>query len=268
MIKIHVEFKYMGVVIALFNQKGGVGKTTTCANLCAALALHGKKVLCVDFDPQSNLSGGLGIDRRNLEKTVYDVLLGEATAEECIIKGNIENLYILPASIDLAGAEIEISNVEKRETVLKRALSKVVDEYDYIIIDCPPSLGLLPVNALSLASYVLIPIQCEYYALEGVSQLINTVNLVKRSLNPKLDIVGVLLTMFDSRTNLSHQVAGEVKHFFSSKVFKTIIPRNVRLAEAPSHGMTIFEYDKNSKGAEAYYKVAEELISRTEVTNG
>ena len=158
--------------------------------------------------------------------------------------------------------------MEKRETVLKRAMSKVVDEYDFIIIDCPPSLGLLPVNALSLASYVLIPIQCEYYALEGVSQLINTVNLVKRSLNPKLDVVGVLLTMFDSRTNLSHQVAGEVKHFFGSKVFRTIIPRNVRLAEAPSHGMTIFEYDKNSKGAEAYFNVAEELINRTEVANG
>ncbi len=258
----------MGVVIALFNQKGGVGKTTTCANLCAGLALHNKKVLCVDFDPQSNLSSGLGIDRRNLEKTVYDVLLGEAKAEECIIPCSIENLYILPASIDLAGAEIEISNVEKRETVLKRALKNVVEEYDYIIIDCPPSLGLLPVNALALCSHVLIPIQCEYYALEGVSQLINTVNLVKRSLNPKLDVVGVLLTMFDSRTNLSHQVAGEVKHFFGGKVFNTIIPRNVRLAEAPSHGMTIFEYDKSSKGAEAYYKVAKELIRRTEVENG
>ncbi|MBR6800732.1 MAG: ParA family protein [Eubacteriaceae bacterium] len=258
----------MGVVIALFNQKGGVGKTTTCANLCAGLALHNKKVLCVDFDPQSNLSGGLGVDRRSLEKTVYDVLLGNEKAEDCIIKGNIEGLDILPASIDLAGAEIEISNVEKRETVLKRALAGIIDKYDYIIIDCPPSLGLLPVNALAVCSHVLIPIQCEYYALEGVSQLINTVNLVKRSLNPKLDVVGVLLTMFDSRTNLSHQVAGEVKHFFGSKVFNTIIPRNVRLAEAPSHGMTIFEYDKQSKGAEAYYNVAGELIKRMEVENG
>ena len=255
----------MGVVIALFNQKGGVGKTTTCANLCAGLAIHDKKVLCVDFDPQSNLSSGLGIDRRKLDKTVYEVLLGQAKASECIVAGNINNLYILPASIDLAGAEIEISNVEKRETVLKRALEEIIDDYDFIIIDCPPSLGLLPVNALAVASKVLIPIQCEYYALEGVSQLINTVNLVKRSLNPKLDVIGVLLTMFDSRTNLSHQVASEVKHFFGGKVFSTIIPRNVRLAEAPSHGMTIFEYDKNSRGAKAYSDVAAELIRRTEV---
>lgn len=222
-----------------------------------------QRVLAIDFDPQSNLSSGYGIERRKVGKSVYEVLLGDAQAEEAIIPTTIENLSLLPASIDLAGAEIEISNVPMRETVLKRALAPIQSEFDYIFIDCPPSLGLLPVNALAAASGVLIPIQCEYYALEGVSQLINTVNLVKRSLNPRLEVAGVLLTMFDSRTNLSHQVAEEVRNFFGDKVFEAIIPRNVRLAEAPSHGKTILEYDAASKGASAYMNVAAELIART-----
>ena len=254
----------MGKVIALFNQKGGVGKTTTCANLCACLAVRGKKVLAVDFDPQSNLSSGLGIERRKLKKSIYHVLINEVDAKDAIIKTDIENLYILPASIDLAGAEVEMSNISQRETILKRALKNVEKEFDYIVIDCPPSLGLLPINALAAADSVLIPIQCEYYALEGVSQLMNTVNLVKRSLNPELEVVGVLLTMYDARTNLSQQVTEEVNNFFGKKVFTTIIPRNVRLAEAPSHGMTIIEYDKSSKGSLAYGNLADELIARSE----
>jgi len=254
--------KFMGVVIALFNQKGGVGKTTTCANLCAGLALHNKKVLCVDFDPQSNLSSGLGIDRRNLEKTVYDVLLGEAKAEECIIPCSIENLYILPASIDLAGAEIEISNVEKRETVLKRALAKVVEEYDYIIIDCPPSLGLLTINALSAADGVIVPMQCEYFALEGLSQLTVTISQIKKMYNSALELTGVVITMFDGRLNLTLQVLEELKKHFPDKIFKTPVPRNVRLSEAPSFGMPAMYFDKHSKGANAYIDIAKELIKR------
>lgn len=252
----------MGKIIALFNQKGGVGKTTTCANLCACLAENEKKVLAVDFDPQSNLTSGLNIEKKNLKKSVYHVLIDEISVKEAILKTSIKNLDILPASIDLAGAEIEMSNIAQRETILKRALDKIKNEYDFILIDCPPSLGLLPINALAVASGVLIPIQCEYYALEGVSQLMNTVNLVKRSLNPDLEVVGVLLTMFDGRTNLSQQVVDEVNNFFGKKVFTTIIPRNVRLAEAPSYGMTILEYDKNSKGSQAYLALAQEMINR------
>ena len=255
----------MSKMIALFNQKGGVGKTTTCINLCAGLANNGKKVLAVDFDPQSNLSSGLRIDRKSLKCSIYNVLLHEVSADEAIIHTSVKNLDILPANIDLAGAEVEMSNIAQRETILKRALANIGNRYDYIIIDCPPSLGLLPVNALAAASSVLIPIQCEYYALEGVSQLMNTINLVKRSLNPELDVIGVLLTMYDVRTNLSQQVVDEVRNFFGTKVFTSIIPRNVRLAEAPSHGMTIFEYDKNSKGSQAYADLAKELIKRTTV---
>ncbi len=254
----------MGKIIALFNQKGGVGKTTTCANLCACLAENGKRVLAVDFDPQSNLSSGLNIERKSLKKSVYHVLVDEIAAKDAIVKTSIKNLDVLPASIDLAGAEIEMSNIAQRETILKRALEDVKDDYDFILIDCPPSLGLLPINALAVASGVLIPIQCEYYALEGVSQLMNTVNLVKRSLNPDLEVVGVLLTMFDGRTNLSQQVVDEVNNFFGKKVFTTIIPRNVRLAEAPSFGMTILEYDKTSKGSQAYLALAQEMINRQE----
>lgn len=252
----------MGKVIALFNQKGGVGKTTTCANLCACLAVQGKKVLAIDFDPQSNLSSGLNIDRKKLKYSVYNVLVDKMDIRKAIHSTSIENLDILPANIDLAGAEIEISTFSQRESILKKALSKIILNYDYIIIDCPPSLGLLPINALTAATGVLIPIQCEYYALEGVSQLVNTINLVKRSLNPQLSIHGVVLTMYDARTNLSQQVTEEVKNFFGEKVFSSIIPRNVRLAEAPSYGMTIIEYDKSSKGAKVYMKLAEEMINR------
>ena len=252
----------MGKVIALFNQKGGVGKTTTCANLCACLAIQGQKVLTVDFDPQSNLSSGLNIERKQLKYSVYDILVNNVDVKSIIHSTSIKNLDILPANMDLAGAEIEMSGLSGRESILKKALEKIRILYDYIIIDCPPSLGLLPINALTAATGVVIPIQCEYYALEGVSQLVNTVNLVKRSLNPRLEIYGVILTMYDARTNLSQQVAEEVINFFGEKVFSSIIPRNVRLAEAPSYGMTIIEYDKLSKGAKAYMKLAEEMIRR------
>lgn len=253
----------MGKIVALFNQKGGVGKTTTCTNLCACLAELDKKVLAVDFDPQSNLSSGFGIQRKLLKKSIYQVIINEIDASEAIMGTSINGLDILPASIDLAGAEIEMSNISQRETILKRALAGIEDRYDYILIDCPPSLGLLPINALAAASGVLIPIQCEYYALEGVSQLINTVNLVKRSLNTELEIVGVVMTMYDSRTNLSQQVLDEVSAYFGDKVFRSIIPRNVRLAEAPSHGLSITQYDDKSKGSVAYRKLAEEFIERT-----
>jgi chromosome partitioning protein len=252
------------MILALFNQKGGVGKTTSAANITAALAEAGKHVLAIDFDPQSNLTSGLGIERKSLRKTVYHVLIGDAEVEEAIVRNVGEGLDLLPASIDLAGAEIEISNIYQRETVLKRALASLpAGAYDYMLIDCPPSLGLLPVNALAAADGVIIPIQCEYYALEGVSQLINTVNLVKRSLNPQLSIVGVAMTMYDVRTNLSQLVYDEVRNYFGTKVFETIVPRNVRLAEAPSYGLPITQYDAKSKGALAYKSLASELIART-----
>jgi len=253
----------MGKILALFNQKGGVGKTTTCANLCACLSMQGKKVLAVDFDPQSNLSSGLNIPKNDVANSIYDVLVEDTDINEAVLQTSVKGLDIVPASIELAGAEIEMSNVPYRETILKRRLSKLNRQYDYIIIDCPPSLGLLPINALAAADGVLIPIQCEYYALEGVSQLINTVNLVTKSINPHLSVEGVILTMFDSRTNLSLQVVEEVRNFFGKKVFESIIPRNVRLAEAPSFGQTIVQYDKSSKGSIAYMSLAKELIQRT-----
>ncbi len=252
----------MGKIYAMFNQKGGVGKTTTCANLCACIAMLGKKVLAVDFDPQSNLTSGLNIDKRTLKKNVYHVLIADCKAEEAIMPTSTENLDILPAGIDLAGAEIEISNIPQREIALKKALAPVKSKYDYIIIDCPPSLGLLPINALAAAEGVIIPIQCEYYALEGVSQLINTVNLVKKSINADLEVAGVIMTMYDNRTNLSAQIVQEVRNYFGGKVFSLIIPRNVRLAEAPSYGMSIMQYDKNSKGAEAYMNLAREFVEK------
>lgn len=250
----------MGKIIAITNQKGGVGKTTTSVNLSACIAKLGKKVLLIDMDPQGNASSGLGIDKDNLELCIYDVLINGMTMNDVIVPTALKKLKIAPASIDLAGAGVELVNLPKREHILKKALKEVKDDYDFIFIDCPPSLDLLTLNAMTAADGVLIPIQSEFYALEGVSQLINTVDLVKKSLNEKLEVEGVLLTMFDGRTNLSIQVADEVKKFFTTKVYKTIIPRNVRLSEAPSYGEPIIIYDPKSKGAEVYMKLAKEVI--------
>ncbi len=252
----------MGKIYSMFNQKGGVGKTTSCANLCAAVAMKGKKVLLVDFDAQSNLTSGLNVNRKELKADMYHVLMHEVSAKDAIVETSTPNLWLLPATIDLAGAEVEMSNAPQREIILRGILADVKDDYDYIIIDCPPSLGLLSINALAASDGVLIPIQCEYYALEGVSQLINTVNLVKKSINSALEISGVMLTMYDARTNLSSQIVQEVRNYFGGKVFDEIIPRNVRLAEAPSYGMTILQYDKNSKGAKAYSALAEEFVQK------
>ena len=253
----------MGKAIAIFNQKGGVGKTTTNINLGACLAMKGKKVLILDIDPQGNTTSGIGIQKQTLELTTYDLLIEEDfNTESAILKTSVEGLDIIPASVDLAGAEIELVQVPGREKRLKNAIDKVRDRYDYIFIDCPPSLGLLTVNSLTAVDSVLIPIQCEFYALEGVSQLVNTIELVKKSLNPNLGIEGVILSMFDGRTNLAVQVVQEVKRYFGSKVYSTVIPRNIRLAEAPSYGMPIIEYDPKSRGAKAYSEFAEEFLER------
>lgn len=254
----------MGKIIAVFNQKGGVGKTTTNVNLSACIAAKGKKVLVIDIDPQGNTTSGFGIDKNELEVSIYHLLIGEADIEESIIDTNVENLWLIPSSVQLAGAEIELSTVEERETRLKRAIDSIKNEYDYVFIDCPPSLGLLTINSLTAVDSVLIPIQCEYYALEGVSQLMNTIELVRENLNSNLEIQGVLLSMFDGRTNLSIQVVDEVKKYFRGKVYTTLIPRNVRLAEAPSYGLPIIEYDAKSKGAEAYCDFAEEFLDLEE----
>lgn len=250
----------VGKSIAIFNQKGGVGKTTTNVNLSACLAERGKKVLVVDIDPQGNTTSGLGIDKNNLSYTMYDLLIGNAEIRQCIMETNRKNLSIIPSSVQLAGAEIELTDMENREMRLKEGIAELLEDYDYILIDCPPSLGLLTINALTAVHSVLIPIQCEYYALEGVSQLMNTIELVQRSLNPSLEIQGVVLSMFDGRTNLSIQVVDEVKKYFKGKVYTTLIPRNVRLAEAPSYGLSIIEYDPKSKGAEAYCELADEFL--------
>ena len=255
----------MGKIIALANQKGGVGKTTTNINLGASLALKGKKILMLDIDPQGNTTSGIGISKRDLEYTVYDLLIEDNfDTKKAIIHTNIKNLDIIPASVDLAGAEIEMVQIEGREARLRKAIAKVKDSYDYILIDCPPSLGLLTINSLTAVQSVLIPIQCEFYALEGVSQLVSTIDLVKKNLNKGLEIEGVILSMFDGRTNLSIQVVQEVKKYFGSQVYSTVIPRNIRLAEAPSFGMAITEYDPKSKGAEAYRDFAEEFLEREE----
>ncbi|ADQ47372.1 cobyrinic acid ac-diamide synthase [Caldicellulosiruptor kronotskyensis 2002] len=256
----------MARIVAIVNQKGGVGKTTTCVNLSAAVSKMEKRVLAIDCDPQGNLTSGFGIDKKSLEKTTYDVLIGNCSADEAIVKEKFENLSILPANVNLAGAEIELVSMIAREFRLKDAIEKVKDEYDYIFIDCPPSLGLLTLNALAAADSVIIPIQCEYYALEGLSQLSNTISLVRKHLNKSLEIDGVVLTMFDSRTNLSLEVVEEVKRFFGQKVFLSIIPRNVRLSEAPSFGIPGILYDPESKGAKAYIELAEEYINRIENT--
>jgi len=250
----------MGKIIAVANQKGGVGKTTTAINLGASLAALGNKVLLVDADPQGNTTSGIGINKGEVEYCVYDVIINEVPPEKAILPTKEENLWIMPATIQLAGAEIELVPVMSREVRLKNALSAIEDQYDYILIDCPPSLGILTVNALTASNSVLIPIQCEYYALEGVSQLLNTIRLVQKHLNPDLEIEGVLMTMFDARTNLGIQVVQEVKKYFRDKVYQTIIPRNVRLSEAPSHGMSILEYDSRSKGAEMYRELAKEVM--------
>lgn len=247
-------------VIAIANQKGGVGKTTTAVNLAACLAKKGKRVLLVDCDPQGNSTSGVGVDKRRCEKTVYDVLIGSAELGEAVVETPYENLSVCPSNISLSGAEIELVSEMGRETKLKNALSTVKNRFDIILIDAPPSLGLITINVLTAASSVIIPIQCEYYALEGVAQLMNTVKKVKQVMNPELEIEGILMTMFDSRTNLSAQVIEEVKKFFPNKVYKTLIPRNVRLSEAPSFGKPIIYYDIASKGSESYLELADEVL--------
>lgn len=252
----------MGKVIAIINQKGGVGKTTTAINLSACLAARGKKVLIIDSDPQGNTSSGLGVNGKESELTTYDCLVNQTSMEEVMIKTEYKNLSLSPGNINLAGAELELVDAEKREHRLKESLQGVKDQFDFIFIDCPPSLGLITLNAFAAADSVLIPIQCEYYALEGLAQLTRTIKMVKKGLNPELKIEGILLTMYDSRTNLSVQVAQEVQKYFGATVYQTMIPRNVRLSEAPSYGMPIIAFDKNSKGAQCYKKLASEVIKQ------
>jgi chromosome partitioning protein len=247
-------------VIAIANQKGGVGKTTTAVNLSSCLAHKGKKVVIIDIDPQGNTTSGLGIDKKVIEKSIYEVIINDVNIENALMKTAVENLYICPSNIQLVGAEVELVSVISRETRMKVAIEEIRKKYDYILIDCPPSLGLLTLNALTAADTILVPIQCEYYALEGLSQLMNTVKLVQRHLNPLLDVEGVVLTMFDARTNLSIQVVEDVKKYFRNKVYRTVIPRNVRLSEAPSFGLPIILYDPKSKGAECYLELAQEVI--------
>ncbi len=254
----------MGSSIAIFNQKGGVGKTTTNVNLSAALASKGKKICVVDIDPQGNTTSGFGIDKKSLEHTIYDVLINEMNIRDVIIPTEYENLDLLPSSTQLAGAEVELTGIKRRESVLRNALQTIKEDYDYIFVDCPPSLGLLTINSLAAVDRILIPIQCEYYALEGVSQLMDTYQMVKKNLNPNLTIQGVVLMMFDGRTNLSIQVVEQVKKVFRGKVYVTVIPRNIRLAEAPSHGQPVMYYDPRSKGAEAFMELAEEFIDLEE----
>ena len=250
----------MGRIIAVANQKGGVGKTTTSINLSASLAELGKKVLTIDMDPQGNTTSGLGIDKNQVENTVYELLLEEVSIDECIYTSVMEGLDVIASNINLSGAEVELISIENKEFLLKERISLLRDKYDYIVIDCPPSLNLLTINAMTTSDTVLVPIQCEYYALEGLSQLIHTIDLIKERLNPKLEIEGVVFTMFDGRTNLSLQVVENVKENLDRNIYKTIIPRNVRLAEAPSYGMPINMYDRRSSGAEAYRLLAEEVI--------
>ncbi len=254
----------MGRVIAIANQKGGVGKTTTAINLSAALAEAGKQTLTIDIDPQGNTTSGLGVDKHHLDCTIYDLILGECSIEESVIVTDYDNLYLIPSNVDLAGAEIELIGIQDKEFIVKKAVEQIRDDYDFIIIDCPPSLNMLTINAMTTADTVLVPIQCEYYALEGLSQLIHTINLVKERLNPDLNMEGVVFTMYDARTNLSLQVVENVKNNLHQKIYKTIIPRNVRLAEAPSHGLPITVYDTKSAGAESYRLLAQEVMNRQE----
>lgn len=254
----------MGKIVSIANQKGGVGKTTTSINLSTILAKKGKKVLMIDADPQGNASSGVGIDRDEIELSVYDVLINDAQIEEVVKKTNIKNLDLCPSNINLAGAEVELVSIESRENRLKEKLDNVKDKYDYIIIDCPPSLGLITLNAFTASNSVLIPVQCEYYALEGLGQLLNTISLVKKHLNKEIEIEGALLTMYDARTNLSNQVVKEVKNYFNDKVYKNVIPRNVKLSEAPSYGMPISIYDPRSKGAKSYEKFVKEFLKNND----
>lgn len=252
----------MGRIIEIANQKGGVGKTTTAINLSACLAEKGQKVLAVDIDPQGNMTSGLGLEKEAVDKTIYDLMIGEATIEDVIYKEVIENLDILPTDINLSGAEIELIGTDNKEFIIRNEVHKVKEEYDFIIIDCPPSLSVLTINAMTTADTVLVPIQCEYYALEGLSQLIHTIELVKERLNPGLEMEGVVFTMYDARTNLSLQVVENVKDNLNQTIYKTIIPRNIRLAEAPSYGMPINKYDSKSTGADSYRRLAEEVINK------
>ncbi len=252
----------MGRIIAIANQKGGVGKSTTAINLAACLAEKEQKVLIVDIDPQGNATSGLGVSKDDVENTIYQVILGTISADDAIQKDVFDNLDVLPSNVNLAGAEIELIDVENREYILKNILYDIKDRYDYIVLDCPPSLSMLTVNAMTAADTVLVPIQCEYYALEGLTQLIHTINLVKRKLNPELELEGVVFTMYDARTNLSLQVVENVKENLGQNIYKTIIPRNVRLAEAPSHGLPINIYDSKSAGAESYRLLAEEVMNQ------
>ena len=254
----------MGRIIAIANQKGGVGKTTTAINLSASLASLGKKVLALDLDPQGNMTSGLGVDKDQVENSVYDLIIGQTGIEECICKEQIENLDVLPSNINLSAAEIELIGVQNKEYIIRNEMGKVKERYDFVIIDCPPALSMLTINAMTTADSVLVPIQCEYYALEGLSQLIHTINLVQERLNPALVIEGVVFTMYDARTNLSLQVVENVKDNLDQTIYKTIIPRNIRLAEAPSYGMPINLYDPKSTGAESYLLLAEEVIHKGE----
>ena len=255
----------MSRIIAIANQKGGVGKTTTAINLASCLAEAGKKVLTIDLDPQGNMTSGLGVNKNELENTVYELMLDECSIKESMVDTVVDGMKIIPSNVNLAGAEIELLGIEDKEYILKNAVDYVRDDYDFIIIDCPPSLSLLTINALTASDTVLVPIQCEYYALEGLTQILQTIDLVKKKLNPKLELEGVVFTMYDARTNLSSDVVDTVKENLNATVYQTIIPRNVRLAEAPSHGLPINLYDSKSSGAESYRNLAKEIIERKDV---